>query len=83
MADATAEADVVMILVPDDIQAGVYRDQIEPNLKPGALLIVRPRLQHPLRRDLPRADVDVAMIAPKGPGHLVRRQYDDGIGVPA
>ena len=82
VADATAEADVVMLLVPDHIQAGVYRDQIEPNLKPGAMLMFAHGFNIRFGGITPRSDVDVAMIAPKGPGHLVRRQYVDGIGVP-
>ncbi len=82
VADATAQADVVMIVVPDHVQAGVYRDHVEPNLKPGALLMFAHGFNIRFGGIKPREDVDVAMIAPKGPGHLVRRQYVDGIGVP-
>ncbi len=82
VAEATAQADVVMVLVPDHIQAAVYRDQIEPNLRPGAMLMFAHGLNIHFGQITPAADIDVAMIAPKGPGHLVRRQYTQGIGVP-
>jgi ketol-acid reductoisomerase len=82
VAEATAQADVVMVLVPDHVQAAVYRDQIEPNLRPGAMLMFAHGLNIHFGQISPAADVDVAMIAPKGPGHLVRRQYTQGIGVP-
>jgi ketol-acid reductoisomerase len=82
VADATASADVVMVLVPDHIQAGVYRDQIEPNLRDGAMLMFAHGFNIRYDAIKPAPEVDVTMIAPKGPGHLVRRQYVEGIGVP-
>ena len=71
-----------MVLVPDHIQAGLYRDEIEPNLKPGSMLMFAHGFNIRYGAIKPAADVDVTMIAPKGPGHLVRRQYVEGIGVP-
>src|SRR5206468_7250492 len=82
VADAAAAGDVVMILVPDHVQAGVYRDEIAPNLRPGAMLMFAHGFNIRFGGITPGAGVDVAMIAPKGPGHLVRRQFADGIGVP-
>ena len=83
VAEATAQGDVVMILVPDHVQAPVYREEIAPNLAPRLHAHVRPRVQHPLRRHRAgRPTSTSSMIAPKGPGHLVRRQYAAGIGVP-
>jgi ketol-acid reductoisomerase len=82
VAEATAQGDVVMVLVPDHIQAGLYRDQIAPNLRPGSMLMFAHGFNIRFGGITPAEDVDVAMIAPKGPGHLVRRQYVDGIGVP-
>jgi ketol-acid reductoisomerase len=82
VAEATAQGDIVMVLVPDHIQAGLYRDEIAPNLRPGAMLMFAHGFNIRFGGITPAADVDVAMIAPKGPGHLVRRQYVDGIGVP-
>ena len=82
VADATAQSDVVMILVPDHIQAGLYRDEIAPNLRAGSMLMFAHGFNIRYDAIAPSADVDVTMIAPKGPGHLVRRQYVDGIGVP-
>jgi len=83
VAEATAQADIVMVLVPDHIQAALYRDEIAPNLRPGAMLMFAHGFTIHFGQIAPAADVDVAMIAPKGPGHLVRRQYTQGIGVPA
>ena len=83
VAEATAQADIVMVLVPDHIQAALYRDEIAPNLRPGAMLMFAHGFTIHFGQISPAADVDVAMIAPKGPGHLVRRQYTQGIGVPA
>jgi ketol-acid reductoisomerase len=82
VAEATAQGDVVMVLVPDHVQAGLYRDQIAPNLRPGSTLMFAHGFNIRFGGITPAEDVDVAMIAPKGPGHLVRRQYVDGIGVP-
>jgi ketol-acid reductoisomerase len=82
VADATAQGDIVMVLVPDHVQAGVYRDQIAPNLRPGSMLMFAHGFSIRFDAIEPSPEVDVAMIAPKGPGHLVRRQFLDGIGVP-
>jgi len=82
VAEATAQGDVVMILVPDHVQAPVYREEIAPNLRPGSMLMFAHGFNIRFGGVEPTADVDVTMIAPKGPGHLVRRQYTAGIGVP-
>ncbi len=82
VAEATAQADIVMVLVPDHIQAGLFRDEIAPHLRPGSMLMFAHGFTIHFGQIAPAADIDVAMIAPKGPGHLVRRQYTQGIGVP-
>ncbi|QDY79171.1 ketol-acid reductoisomerase [Streptomyces qinzhouensis] len=81
-AEAAAEADVIMILVPDPIQGQVYEESIAPNLKDGDALFFGHGLNIRFGFIKPPAGVDVAMVAPKGPGHLVRRQYEEGRGVP-
>ncbi len=81
--DAVKDADVVMILVPDEQQPDVYRNEIEPNLKKGAALAFAHGFNIHYGQIKPRADVDVIMIAPKGPGHLVRSTYTQGGGVPS
>ncbi|RLK55435.1 ketol-acid reductoisomerase [Actinokineospora cianjurensis] len=82
-AEASAEADLIMILAPDTKQRFIYTDDIEPNLNDGDAIFFGHGFN--IRYDLikPPANVDVAMVAPKGPGHLVRRQFVDGKGVPA
>ena len=80
--EAVAEADVVMILLPDQYQAKVYKEEVEPNLKPGAALAFAHGFNIHFKQIVPPADVDVIMIAPKGPGHIVRRTYEEGQGVP-
>ena len=82
VAEAVAEADVVMILLPDQYQAAVYKKDVEPNLKPGAALAFAHGFNIHFKQIVPPADVDVIMIAPKGPGHTVRSQYLEGHGVP-
>jgi ketol-acid reductoisomerase len=82
-ADAVAEADVTMVLLPDTAQATVYRDEIASNLKAGDMLMFAHGFNVHFGSIEPPADVDVTMIAPKGPGHLVRRTYEQGIGTPA
>jgi len=81
-AEASAEADVIMVLAPDTAQRTIYANDIAPNLKDGDALLFGHGFN--IRYDLiqPPSNIDVAMIAPKGPGHLVRRQYVDGKGVP-
>jgi ketol-acid reductoisomerase len=82
VADAVAGADVVVILAPDQVQRIVYREEIEPNLKDGAALVFGHGFNIRYGYIKPAADHDVLMVAPKGPGHLVRREYVDGRGVP-
>ena len=83
IAVAVAEADVVMILAPDEHQAAVYRTDIAPNLKAGAALAFAHGFNIHFGQIEPPAEVDVIMIAPKGPGHLVRTTYQQGGGVPS
>ncbi|MCP5143846.1 MAG: ketol-acid reductoisomerase [Gammaproteobacteria bacterium] len=83
VADAVKQADVVMILAPDEIQGDLYRAEIEPNIKQGAALTFAHGFNIHFGQISPRADLDVIMIAPKGPGHLVRSMYQQGSGVPA
>ncbi|MFG2436606.1 ketol-acid reductoisomerase [Streptomyces sp. NPDC048508] len=80
--EAAAEADVIMILVPDPIQAQVYEESIKDNLKDGDALLFGHGLNIRYGFIKPPAGIDVCMVAPKGPGHLVRRQYEEGRGVP-
>ena len=83
VADATAEADVIMILLPDTEQKRVYDADIAPNLSPGDAVAFAHGFNIRFGRITPPEGVDVIMIAPKGPGHLVRRTYVEGGGVPA
>ena len=81
-AEAAAEADVVVILAPDQHQRKLYAEEIEPALTPGDPLVFGHGFNIRFGYITPPADVDVFMVAPKGPGHLVRREYVDGRGVP-
>jgi len=81
-AEATKKADVVMMLVPDQTQATVYKNDVGPNLKAGATLMFAHGFNIHFGQIVPPKSVDVTMVAPKGPGHLVRRQYEEGKGVP-
>jgi ketol-acid reductoisomerase len=81
-AEAAAEADVIMILAPDTVQRRLYEADVAPNLKDGDALMFGHGLNIRFGLITPPAGVDVAMVAPKGPGHLVRRQFVDGRGVP-
>jgi ketol-acid reductoisomerase len=83
VAEAAAWADVVMILVPDTSQAKLYLNEIAPHLGPGKTLMFAHGFNIRFGTITPRADVDVSMIAPKGPGHRVRETYQAGQGVPA
>ncbi|MFN3715224.1 MAG: ketol-acid reductoisomerase [Thiobacillus sp.] len=83
VAAAVKDADVVMILVPDEQQPGVYYNEIEPNIKKGATLAFAHGFNIHYNQIVPRADLDVIMIAPKGPGHTVRSEYKRGGGVPS
>lgn len=81
-ASAAAWADVVMMLVPDELQADLYRDHIGPNLRQGVALAFAHGLNIHFGQIVPRPDLDVFMVAPKGPGHTVRGEYVKGGGVP-
>ena len=83
VAEAAAEADVIMILTPDQVQAKVYAESIEPNLKPGNALFFAHGFNIRFGYITAPEGVDVAMVAPKGPGHTVRREFEAGRGVPA
>ncbi|MCK5726446.1 MAG: ketol-acid reductoisomerase [Thiotrichaceae bacterium] len=83
IADAVAATDVVMILAPDEHQAALYRNIVEPNIKQGAALAFAHGFNIHYEQIDPRADLDIIMIAPKGPGHLVRSTYTQGGGVPS
>lgn len=82
VADAVKEADVIMILVPDQVQRNVYRDEIAPNLKDGDALFFAHGFNIRYGYIQAPEGVDICMVAPKGPGHIVRREYSDGRGVP-
>ena len=82
VAEAVKVADITMILIPDEKQADVYRNEIAPNLKSGSALAFAHGFNIHFKQIIPPADVDVFMVAPKGPGHLVRRTFKDGGGVP-
>jgi len=81
--DAVKGADIVMILLPDEHHGRVYREEIEPSIKNGATLAFAHGFNIHFKQIEPRADLDVIMIAPKGPGHLVRSTYTQGGGVPS
>ena len=80
---AAAQADMIMILVPDHIQPSLYREEIAPEIKPGKMLMFAHGFNIHYSQIVPPADIDVTMVAPKGPGHRVREVYTEGIGVPA
>ena len=82
-ADAVKDADVVMVLIPDELQAETYKKDVEPNLKKGAYLGFAHGFNVHFKKIVPPADVNVFMVAPKGPGHLVRRTFQEGSGVPS
>ncbi len=83
VADAVKAADVIMIAVPDTTQKAVYDAEIEPNLRPGQLLMFAHGFNIRFARIQPPETIDVGMVAPKGPGHLLRSVYEQGGGVPA
>ena len=83
VSEAARAADMIMILTPDHSQAKTYRKKIAPGLKAGNALMFAHGFNIHFNQIVPPADVDVVMVAPKGPGHLVRRQYQEGRGVPA
>ncbi len=82
VAEAAKWADVIMMLTPDELQGDIYRDHLAPNMKDGAALMFAHGLNVHFNLIEPRADLDVLMIAPKGPGHTVRSEYQRGGGVP-
>ncbi|SEB10994.1 ketol-acid reductoisomerase [Thalassobacillus cyri] len=81
--EAVEEADVVMVLLPDEHQPKVFEEQIKPNLQAGNALVFAHGFNVHFNQVVPPADVDVFLVAPKGPGHLVRRTFEEGAGVPA
>ena len=81
-AEAAAEADLIVVLAPDHVQRHLYTTEIEPNLQDGDALFFGHGFNIRFGYVKPPADVDVCMVAPKGPGHLVRREFTDGRGVP-
>ena len=83
VADAAAAADLIMILLPDEVQKAIYTAEIAPHLSAGKVLLFAHGFNIHFGQVVPPSDVDVVMVAPKGPGHLVRRTYEQGEGVPA
>jgi ketol-acid reductoisomerase len=82
VAEATRKADVIMLTVPDELAASIYREEIAPNLEAGNCLAVAHGFNIHFQAITPPADVNVIMIAPKGPGHTVRDHYEQGRGIP-
>ncbi len=80
--NAVAAADLVMVLTPDEFQSALYKDEIEPNLKEGSILAFAHGFAIHYNQVVPRADLDVIMIAPKAPGHTVRNEFVNGGGIP-
>lgn len=80
--EAVKDADVVMVLIPDEIQGDTYTNSIVPNLKKGAYLGFGHGFNIHFKKIQPREDINIFMVAPKGPGHLVRRTFQEGSGVP-
>lgn len=80
--EASEKADLIMILVPDQTQPALYKECIEPVLKPGKMLLFAHGFNIHYGQIVPPKEVDVALVAPKGPGHLVRREFQRGAGVP-
>ena len=83
VAEAAKTADVLQVLLPDETQARVYREEIEPYLRKGQTLMFSHGFNIHFQQIVPPADIDVIMVAPKAPGHLVRRVYEGGGGVPS
>ncbi|MGL4819834.1 MAG: ketol-acid reductoisomerase, partial [Bacilli bacterium] len=81
--EAVAVADIVMVLLPDEYQPAVYKNEIEKNLSAGNSLVFAHGFNVHFSQIVPRSDVNVFLVAPKGPGHLVRRTYTEGFAVPA
>lgn len=83
VAEATQASDIIQILLPDEIQPDTYKNEIEPHLTEGKALFFAHGFNIHFKQIVPPDNVDVVLIAPKGPGHLVRRVYEEGFGVPA
>ena len=83
IADAVKQADLVNILLPDEVQGDIYKAEIRPNLKKGALLMCSHGFNIHFGQVIPPQGHDAALVAPKGPGHLVRSEYEKGGGVPS
>lgn len=83
VADVAKWADVVMLLLPDQIHKRVFEESIRPNLRSGGTLLVAHGFSVHFKEVVPGPDIDVAMVAPKSPGHMLRRLYVEGVGVPA
>ena len=83
LAEATKQGDLVNMLLPDEVQGDAYKTEIRPNLKPGALLMCSHGFNLHFGQVVPPAGTDAALVAPKGPGHLVRSEYEKGGGVPS
>ncbi|WP_347860771.1 ketol-acid reductoisomerase [Salimicrobium sp. PL1-032A] len=83
VAEATKAADVVMVLLPDEYQPKIFEEHIKPNLEAGNALAFAHGFNVHFNQVVPPSDVDVFLVAPKGPGHLVRRTFEEGAGVPA
>ncbi len=83
VAEAAKRADIIMFLMPDHLQADLYKDEVAPNMKEGAVLAFAHGFAIHYEQVVPAKGNDVFMIAPKGPGHIVRRMYTEGKGVPA
>ncbi|MDZ5712881.1 ketol-acid reductoisomerase [Jeotgalibacillus haloalkalitolerans] len=81
--DAAEEADIIMVLLPDERQTHVYEEEIKPGLRAGKSLVFAHGFNVHFNQIVPPSDVDVFLVAPKGPGHLVRRTFESGAGVPA
>ena len=82
VSEAVKDADMVMILIPDELQSDIYKNEIESNIQEGAVIAFAHGFNIHFEMIVPRADLDVIMIAPKGPGHTVRSQFESGAGVP-
>lgn len=82
VAEAVKKADIIMVLIPDEKQAAMYKSDIEPNLEAGNMLMFAHGFNIHFNQIIPPADVDVTMIAPKAPGHTVRSEYQEGKGTP-
>ena len=80
--DASARADIIQLLVPDELQPQVYRDAIEPGIEPGNAIVFSHGFNIHYNQIIPPEDVDVFMVAPKAPGHMVRVMFEEGNGVP-